>query len=96
MSDTGEVFRDFQEAKRQERAAKEPGRIGFAVSKLKVLGCDYHIERGDLIVIEIGCGRIDFWPFTGWFCGRKPLLGKIKGRGIRNLVREIKMIQSKG
>lgn len=92
MGDTGDDFKAFNEMKQYERARREPQRVKYAKYCLTGL-CDFR-QDGDVIVIEIGCGRIDFWPYTGWYCGRKPLLGKIKGRGIKNLVREVKEVLS--
>lgn len=92
MGDVGETFQAYNESKRDHRNKVEPGRIGHALQKLVGLQ-----DRGlitkvsgshDQIVVLLGDKRIDFWPYTGWFCGRKPI-GNIKGRGIANLIKEI-------
>ena len=94
MGDTGDDFKLFNEIKAEERARKEPGRFDYAQKELIKLGCDIRTVGG-ILVIEVGCGRIDFWPYSGWFCGRKPLLGKVKGRGIKNLLEEIRKVCGK-
>ena len=77
--------------RKERRASLEPGRKEYAFKQLeKIPGVKSTIAGGgDQIVIEFSGKRIDFWPFTGWFCGRKPI-GNIKGRGIANLIKEIK------
>jgi len=93
MGDTGEAFEAMNEHKRKERAIKEPSRFEFAQKELdKLLGGIRYIVHYDSMEIYVGKSRIDFWPFTGWFCGRKPL-GKIKGRGINNLIIQLKQIK---
>lgn len=85
MGDTGEVFKAFNEYKREQRAREEPSRLKYAIDQLNKLSISY-IRAEDVIFICAINGQIDFWPFTGWFCGRKPL-GNIKGRGIKNLLK---------
>jgi hypothetical protein len=85
MGDVGEAFEAMNEHKRKERKEKEPRRFEYAQKELdKLLGHIRYIVHFDSIQIYVGKNRIDFWPFTGWFCGRKPI-GKVKGRGINNL-----------
>lgn len=84
----------YKKVRQDRRANAEPGRIRYAMNKLENLGPLVRptlAPTNDQIIIHIHCNRIDFWPFTGWFCGRKPI-GHIKGRGIANLIKEIKKI----
>lgn len=91
MGDTGEAFEAMNEHKRKERAIKEPNRFKYAwdeLNKMKLTLGGYGQER---IEIYLPQAKIDFWVFTGWFCGRKPL-GHIKGRGIKKLIEQLKEI----
>lgn len=81
--------------RQSKRANFEPNRTDYAVKQLEKLGLKtgqavflYLHEGAQAMYILVPKGRIDFWPFTGWFCGRKPI-GNIKGRGIANLIKEI-------
>lgn len=87
MGDVGETFEVFKEIKREERSKKEPSRFEYAKKNFDQLNMKY-TEEYDRIIIEFKQGFIQFYPFTGWFCGRKPL-GNIKGRGINNLLKAI-------
>ena len=88
MGDTGEAFEAFNDFKKEERSKKEPYRFEFAICQLKKLDVSY-VVHSDLINIGTKLGQVDFYPFTGWFCGRKPI-GNIKGRGINNLIAALK------
>lgn len=87
MGDTSEAFEAISEHKKAERAKIEPSRFQYAKENFDKLNMKY-TEKYDSILIEFKQGYIEFFPFTGWFCGRKPL-GKIKGRGIHNLLKAI-------
>lgn len=76
MGDVGEAFEAMNEHKRKERELKEPSRFEYAKKELDKLGVS-NSKSGDFIIVKVKSGRIDFYPFTGWFCGRKPL-GNIK------------------
>lgn len=88
MGDVGEAFEAMNEHKGKERELKEPSRFEYAKQELDKLGVS-NTKNGDFIIVKVKSGRIDFYPFTGWFCGRKPL-GNIKGRGIVNLIASLK------
>jgi len=85
----------YKEASRQKRQELEPKRFEYA--KKQLFGHEFDIVEdirigGDKIEIYLTKNRqIDFWPYTGWFCGRKPI-GKVKGRGIENLIKELKCL----
>lgn len=92
MSDMADDFKALQEINREQRMATEPKRVEYAIKKLQEIGFNVgetqfcYIQKDDqLLVIKTHVGQIDFWPYSGWFCGRQPL-GKIKGRGIKNLI----------
>lgn len=90
MGDMGDDFKAFNEMKREERAATEPKRVDFALKELaKIKATFSHFENSDIINIHTDKGQIDFWPYTGWFSGRRPI-GKIRGRGINNLIKSLK------
>jgi hypothetical protein len=90
MGDTGEDFEAFNAHKRAVRAKVEPGRLSYACDKLK----DYRYSPGgDCLHIHLPRGVVTFWPYTGWFCGRKPY-GKVKGRGIDNLMKQLKGVSN--
>lgn len=90
MGDVGETFQVFDDIKRENRAKKEPSRFKYAEEQLSKIPVTFMRDH-DVIHIYHSKGQIDLWPFTGWFCGRKPL-GNIKGRGIDNLIRKLKVI----
>lgn len=92
MGDTGEAFEAMNEHKRKERLRIEPSRMEYAKKELdKLLGKIRYIVHFDSFEIYVGKNRIDFWPYTGWFCGRRPL-GHIKGRGIDKLIKQLEKI----
>jgi hypothetical protein len=88
MGDVGETFQVFNQIKKEERSKKEPSRFEFAIKSLQQLNVSYK-KQVDSILIETKQGKVEFWPFTGWFCGRKPI-GHLKGRGIGNLIASLK------
>ena len=88
--DDGSEFDVYKHARQDRRNELEPGRVKYALEQIDKLNVKSTISvGGEQLVIEFNGKRIDFWPFTGWFCGRKPI-GNIKGRGIANLIKEIK------
>lgn len=90
MGDTGDAFKAYNEMKKEERDRKEPNRIENAVSLLNDAGYIISERTDDCdIVIHLQKGLIRFWAYTGWFCGKKPY-GKIKGRGIYNLLKQLR------
>ena len=96
MGDMREEFDALKKYHLAERHKKEPSRREYAIKKLDgIKGIRYLIGE-DSFEIYIDKNQIDFWPWNGGFCGRKPI-GNIKGRGIDNLVKEIeKMVGKKG
>ena len=91
MSDMGDDFKSLNEHNREIRAKKEPKRLAHACDRLK----DYRYSPGgDCLHIHLPKGTVAFWPYTGWFQGRKPY-GHIKGRGIDNLMRELEKTNGK-
>ncbi len=91
MGDTGEAFEAFNDFKREERAKKEPNRFKYAWDKLSALNLTLGGSGEQEITIYLEKANITLWVYTGYFCGRRPY-GKIKGRGIDNLLRKIKAI----
>jgi len=87
MSDMGETFQALREHNLERRNKIEPERMKYAAKEISKAWTHYHLN-GDRIVIRLPSGTITFWPYTGWFQGQKPY-GKIKGRGINNLIKEI-------
>ena len=86
MSDMGDDFKAMKEHNREIRDKVEPKRLAYACDKLK----DYkYSPGGDCLHIHLPNGVVTFWPFTGWFQGRKPY-GRIKGWGIANLLKNLK------
>lgn len=93
--DEGSEFDVYKHARQERRQGLEPGRMKYAFYQLgRIKEVKATQATGDQIVIEFNGKRIDFWPFTGWFCGRRPI-GNVKGRGIANLIKEIKQCLSK-
>ena len=82
-----EDFEMYEKHKIENRQEKEPKRIKYARYQLSKNNISW-IENHDNFVISLKEGFIKLYPFTGWFCGLKPL-GKIKGRGIHVLINEI-------
>jgi len=89
MGDMGEAFNAMKEHKREIRNKKEPERLAYACERL--MGYRYS-PGGDCLHIHLPKGTVAFWPYTGWFQGRKPY-GKIKGRGINKLMKELESIK---
>lgn len=96
-SDEGSDFEVYKHARAERRASLEPQRFEYAKKQLfgHEFDCieDVRIGSDKMEIYLTKDRRIDFWPFTGWFCGRKPI-GHIKGRGIANLIKEIKRVAS--
>ncbi len=93
MSDLAESFREFKEIKDSIRNKKEPERIEFAIKQISRVWTNFSVVE-DRMILRLPLGTITFYPFTGWFCGQKPY-GKIKGRGINNLVAKIRVLIAK-
>lgn len=91
MGDTGEAFKEFNEMKAEHREKVEPKRFYFANRLLDENGFIWK-EENDCIKFLLKHGTVTFWPYTGWFQGQKPY-GKIKGRGVLNLIKELKNVR---
>lgn len=91
MGETGEAFKALNELKQERIAKEQPKRIEYALSQLDRIGMKYKVQEPE-IIIKMPKGTITFWAYTGWFCGQKPY-GKIKGRGIVNLIKELTNIR---
>lgn len=90
--DEGNDFDVYKHARQERRTGLEPKRIEYAIKELnKVQGVRYLVGIQTIIIHVNIHHQIDFWPYTGWFCGRKPI-GHIKGRGIANLIKGIKNV----
>jgi len=95
MGDMAEQFRYYDKVMREKRAAEEPRRFEHAISELTKLKCVViRNDANSCLTVRFGNKQIDFWPYKGWFVGRKPF-GQIRGRGIKLLVEVIKKCQSK-
>lgn len=93
-SDEGSEFDVYKHARQERRKSLTPKRFQHAINQLNKLEGIRYQALSDKIIIHTNIHhQIDFWPFTGWFCGRKPI-GNIKGRGIANLIKEIKKCQT--
>jgi len=81
---------DFVDDKQEFRSHEEPRRTKYALEQLK----SYKVRQmgASRIDIYLPQGKISLYPFTGWFVGLKPL-GKIKGRGIHELIKELEKIK---
>lgn len=94
MGDTGEAFKAMNEHQRNIREAETPKRFHYALKELNEIATGRRIKRillasHSMQIFLDENKQIDFYPYTGWFCGRKPL-GHVKGRGLANLIKEIK------
>jgi hypothetical protein len=87
MSELGDDFKAFKEHKQAIRMKEEPVRFGYAIRQFEEIGIMFKID-GDKFVVPYLSGFLHFFPYTGWFCGLKPY-GKIKGRGINNLIKAL-------
>ena len=87
MGDTADAFKAFKEYKASIRMKEQPKRIAYALDMLAGIHAEIE-DKGDMLLIHLDNGVVQFWPYTGWFCGKRPL-GNIKGRGINNLKEQI-------
>jgi len=78
--------------KQEFRSHEEPRRIKYALEQLSKENYSVKIMGNSRLDIILRQGMISIWPFSGWFVGRKPL-GKIKGRGIAKLMKELEKIK---
>lgn len=92
-----EDYEDMVAEKEEYRSHEEPRRIKYAIGELM----DNRDRLNILKVEQMGASRLDIYlkqgiislfPFTGWFAGRNPF-GKIKGRGIVELIKELEKIK---
>jgi len=86
-----ELNDDFKEMRREV----EDKRMIYAERQLS----GFHIRRkSSAFHIYTTHGEIVFWPYTGWYQGKKPL-GRVKGRGIKKLlkilIQELPKLRSK-
>lgn len=89
MSGTG---KEYGELIKEIREQKEPNRIFFAMNELIRLGYSptFHAAEKYIEFKFKGC-PVRFYPFTGWATGMT-----IKdGRGLCNLLKQIKKYESK-
>lgn len=73
----------------QEREAElTPQRVEYALSQLKKLEgvSDIQARNDDCITFIYKKYQITFWAYSGWFSGK----GLIAGRGIQNLIDQLK------
>lgn len=82
MGDMREAFDAMNEMKAERRASIEPDRFKYATEKLEEAG--HTVEKVDHAQLLVD-GYIKFWPFTGWFSGKK--IGS--GRGIHTLLKKL-------
>ena len=87
MGDIGEAFKAFREMKAEQRSLEEPKRVKYALEQLAGISAEIE-DTGDMLLIHTNKGDIQFWPFTGWFCGEHPL-EHLKGRGIKTLKEQL-------
>lgn len=81
MGDMGEIFSGMREYSQEKRANNRDG------SKKILEGAGINFESknfGAHLIVE---NIIDFWPGTGKFIDRR---NKFKGRGVRNLLKQLK------
>lgn len=85
MGDMADDFRFMKEHAKKERAAKEPDRIEYAVTKLSELGikADVYVSQ---ITFMYKDSMITLYPYKGWWTGKN--VGS--GRGIDNLLERLK------
>ena len=93
MSELAEDFKALKEHNKKTRAHLEKKRMYYAIEKLTYNDILFRIEHEHIVVLIRGVGRLDFFPYTGWFQGRRPL-GKYKGRGLGNLIESVKEIKN--
>ena len=90
MGDMAEDFKAFKAHKDEVRSSVEPSRVDYARKRLSELkNVSVSNTDGVVLLIKTEFGNVQFWPYTGWFCGMKPI-GSIKGRGISNLLKQLK------
>lgn len=58
-------------------------RMDEAIHLLDIAEINYDVIDNTKIIID---GSISFFPFTGWFSGKKV----VDGRGIENLIKQLK------
>lgn len=80
MGDMGEMYRDWDEQKKEKKSSNKE----YSTNKLISEGVDFESKNGGVHLIVTGkkC-LIDYWPSTGKFITRD---GK-NGRGINNLLK---------
>lgn len=94
MGDTSDQFKNVRGIKLSERLRTEAKLVNIAMQKLGKIATLALSGTENFIKIFLDGKQIDFWPYAGWFCGRKPI-GNVKGRGLTNLIKEIKKIKGR-
>jgi len=89
MGETGNIWRDSKDDFIKNRRESEYKRINYAKMMLSKNIIAFETSDDCDLNINLNGGIIKFWAQTGWFCGKKPY-GKIKGRGIKNLIKQVK------
>jgi len=87
-----EDYEDMVADKQEFRSHEEPRRIKYALEQLSKENYNVKIMGNSRLDIILRQGTISMFPFTGWFAGRNPF-GKIKGRGIKKLMKELEKIK---
>lgn len=78
MSELGETFKMWGEHNKKKKAKNKANSLEI----LKSLNVEFKFLSED----HLRVGEYDFWPSTGLFIHRKT---KIRGRGVRNLIKKV-------
>ena len=81
MGDMGDIFNAMREDSKIRRSHNSKNSMRL----LKESGFKFQLLSENGPHVRIGC--FDFWASTGLFCSRD---GKSKGRGVLNLLRELR------
>ena len=76
----------------QRQSDLEPKRMKYCFDSLMEMGHLVSVKDNTTLIIETKSGIIiQFYPYSGWFSGKKPIG---QGRGFKNLLKALKKEQS--
>lgn len=82
----GALFRGRKEASQRKRASNREA----SAAMLTAAGVKFQSKNLGAHLIIAGDVMVDFWPGTGLWIARQPLAGRKEGRGVANLIAQIK------
>lgn len=87
MSDIADIGQAIDDASKEKRAQLSDSRIEYAKKMLELSEIEFEYFDSDSIMVG-GKFKVHFFPYSGWFQGKNMNGRAIRGRGIKNLLKQ--------